>query len=209
MDNKQSDKIPGIVLIFPKNFPDEAIHQEANIFLSNNIDLEILKYGNEAYNGFEWIIPTAFGAYILKPYFDSFLSQAGKDHYDILKAGLKKIIEKGKTYKMSAIAANQSIEKLSKTYTQSLSISMEFQTIDNRRIKLLFDNELDLNDWSNAVEQFVELISENYKEYPNDRLTIEIKKLNTKPHRIIYSLINTETKKLEFRDDLKMLEKYK
>lgn len=209
MANQQYDKIPGIVLIFPKNFPEEAIHQETNIFKSNGIEPKISRNDVEAYGGFEWIVPTAFGAYILKPYFDSFLSQAGKDHYDILKVGLKKMVEKGKTFKTSVIAADQSIEKLSKTYSQSLTISMEFQTIDNKHIKLLFDNELDLNDWYNAVEQLVELITENYNEYPNDQLTSETEKLNIKPNRIIYSVINTETKKLEFRDDIKMLEKYR
>jgi len=204
----QNTKIPDIVFIFPETFSDEKINEEISSVKFYELDLRILKRGNEAYNGFEWIIPTAFAAYILKPYFDSFLLEAGKDHYKILKASLKKLIEKGKIFKSAAISATQSPDKLSQKYSQSLTVSLEFQTINNRHVKLLFDDNLDINDWNNAVEQILELLAENYESFPNDRLTIEINTLNTKHHRIIYSIINPETKKLEFKDDIGMIEKY-
>jgi hypothetical protein len=35
----------------------------------------------------EWAIPTMIIAYIAKPYFESFLKEAGKDHYQLLKKG--------------------------------------------------------------------------------------------------------------------------
>lgn len=145
----------------------------------------------------------------MKPYFDAFLSEAGKDHYNLLKKSLKKLVEKGKVYKTISVASSTSPDKLSKKYNQSLTVSIEFQTIDNGHLKLLFDNELSIEDWNNAIEQFSNLISENYEKFPNDYLTKEILKLNTKQHRIIYVVINPETKTLELKDDLKMLESYK
>ena len=95
----ENTKIPDVVFVFPETFSDEKINEEISSVRFSKLDLRILKRGNEAYNGFEWIIPTAFAAYILKPYFDSFLSEAEKDHYKILKASLKKLIEKGKIFK--------------------------------------------------------------------------------------------------------------
>lgn len=204
----QANKVPDIVFIYPEDFPDESIENELSSIQQDSLDLRIVKKGNGAYNGFEWIIPTAFGAYILKPYFDAFLSEAGKDHYDILKKSLKKLIEKGKQFETKVIASDQSPDKLSKSYTQSLTVSIEFQTIDNRHIKLLFDNNLSIEDWNDGIEKFIQLISENYATYPNDKLTQKIAELNTKAGRIIYVLINSESKELEFFDDRKLLEKY-
>ena len=172
------------------------------------MDVRVVKRGNGAYNGFEWIIPTAFGAYILKPYFDAFLSEAGKDHYDILKKSLKTLIKKGKQFETKVVASDQSPDKLSNSYTQSLTVSIEFQTIDNRHIKLLFDNNLSLQDWNKGLENFIQLISENYESYPNDKLTERIKELNTKENRIIYVLINPVTRELELFDDMKLLARF-
>ena len=109
----------------------------------------------------------------------------------------------------SFIAASQSTDKLSKTYSQSIIVSFEFQTIDNRHIKLLFDNNLNFEDWQIAIDQMLVLMDNNFSSYPTDILTLEIAKLNTQQNRIIYVLINTDTKQLEFMDDTKMLQKFK
>ena len=203
------NKIPALVFIYPDSFSQEIIDEELSEIRSKNLDLRILKRDNGAFAAFEWVIPTAFAVYILKPYFDSFLSEAGKDHYNLLKNCLNKFIKKGKQTQATLIASSHSPDKLSKTYSQSLIISIEFQTINNRHIKLLFDDKLEFTDWQVALNQMLDLLDKNFASYPNDTLTQEIEKLNTKQHWIIYVLINPETKQLEFKDDSKMLSKYK
>jgi len=206
---KSENKIPDLVFIYPENYSDEQIADDTYDIEASKLDLRILKRGNAAINGFEWIIPTAIGAYIFKPYFDSFLSEAGKDHYNLLKKTLAKLIKRGKIHKAKVISASQSADKLSLTYSQSFIISIEVQTFNGRKIKLLFDDNLDLSDWQNAVEQFLEMLLENYEAFPNDKLTSEIEKLKTKEYRIIYCIINPKTKALEFNDDKTMLAKNK
>ena len=39
--------------------------------------------------GIEWLAFPAIAVFLLKPYFDSFLKEAGKDHYHGLKKALK------------------------------------------------------------------------------------------------------------------------
>jgi len=78
-------KIPDIILTYPTGFPEELIIQEIKEIHADKLDLKILKKDNTNFMAFEWIIPTMFIVYILKPYFNSFLSEAGKDHYNILK----------------------------------------------------------------------------------------------------------------------------
>ena len=43
--------------------------------------------------GIEWLLPTAIMVIIAKPYFDSFLREAGKDHYHILKKNLSNLVK--------------------------------------------------------------------------------------------------------------------
>ncbi|MDX1936914.1 MAG: hypothetical protein SFU21_07345 [Flavihumibacter sp.] len=207
--NETNTKIPALIFIYPEAFSDEKIKEDLEDIQANNFDLQILKRDSGAFASFEWIIPTAFGAYILKPYFDSFLSEAGKDHYTFLKKGLTKLIDKGKKYKLSLITSDQTPDKLSKTYSQSLVVSIDFQTIDGRHLRMLFDNNLAFSDWQNGLDQVLTLFEANYTSFPDDILTHELERLKIKQHRMVYVIINADTKELEFRDDSKMFEKYK
>lgn len=200
---------PDIILIYPDDCPDTLIEDEIKEFNSSELNLKIEKVGKRAWMAFEWVVPTVFGVYILKPYFDSFLKEAGKDHYLLLKSGLKKIVEKGKIIEAGFITSKESIDKLSENYNQSVVVSIELQTKNNRHIKLLFDNELDKTDWEDAIDQLLELVIENYESYPNDKLS---EKINTQVeirNNIIYGVINPKTKEVEFFDDRKLCEKYK
>lgn len=202
-------KVPDILLTYPTEFPDELIVQEILEIQADKLDLKISKEDHTHFMAFEWIIPTAFCVYILKPYFDSFLSEAGKDHYNILKNGLKKFVEKAKFIKARMIAADQSTAKLSKGYNQSIVISFTIQTKNNRQIRLLFDNDLEKSDWDNAIDELLDFVIENYESSPNDKLTNAISEKSKKEYELIYVIINKITKQIEFFDDRDLIKKYK
>ena len=203
------NKVPDILLVYPSEFLDELIEKEVLYFNSETIDIKVMKSDNQAFMAFEWIIPTGFIVYILKPYLDAFLSEAGKDHYHFLKKGLKKIIVKGKFIKAKLLTAKSSTEKLSKTYSQSIVISIIFQTKDFRLIKLLFDNELELSEWENAIDKMIELLTENYESSTNDKLSKMINSLNADKKDEIFAVINQDNKQLELLDDDGMRKRYK
>ena len=58
---------------------EEFIEDKIRGFNSSHLNLKVQKVEKDAWIAFEWVVPTAFGVYILKPYFDSFLKEAGKD----------------------------------------------------------------------------------------------------------------------------------
>ena len=203
------EKIPHIVLIYPSNFPDELISEETIELNSSGLNVEVQKVENEPYNALEWILPTAFGVYILKPFSDAFLSEAGKDFYILLKKALKKVAEKGKQFNYKLITARESTQKLSGNYNQSVAVSINIQTKNNRRVKLLFDNDLEKEDWDNAIDQLLEYVIENYENCPNDSLTKKINSINETEHKTIYGKINPETKIVEFFDDNMMFSEFK
>lgn len=201
------NKVPDIILVYPTEFLDELIEKEVKLLNPEQLDVKVLKNDNGTFMAFEWIVPTGFIVYILKPYFNAFLSEAGKDHYLIVKKGLKKLIEKAKYIKAKFLTAQYSTKKLSKKYTQSIVISIIFQTKDNRPIKLLFDNELEISDWENAIDELIELIIENYKSSPNDKLSEMINGLGKGDE--IYAVINQDSKQLELIDNNEMMNRYK
>ncbi len=119
------------------------------------------------------------------------------------------MLVRGKETDVKLITANESSQKLSKSYTQSLAVSILFQTKTGRNIKLLFDNNLKLDDWENELEEFLILIRDHYQDYPNDKISEKIKDLSPKEYYTIYVILSPETKELEFHDDITLISKIK
>lgn len=190
-----------LVFTYPERFPQDIIDSDMSEIEAKDLKIHIEKHKNETYAAMEWIVPTFFATYFLKPYFEVFLQEAGKDHYQLLKNACKKMLEKGKATQVQLISATKSTEKLSKSYSQSHSVSIVAQMKTNRQIKLLFDNNLELSDWENALEEFSNYILEHYQNYPNDQLSDQTKDLSPKVYYTIYVKINPKSKKLEFHDD--------
>lgn len=201
--------IPDLVFVYPDNFPNEIIQKEKDAVATNNLNLKIQKVEKDIFMAFEWVVPTVFGIYILKPYFDSFLKEAGKDHYLLLKNGMKRMIEKGKLIKGHFVTASQSSDKLSNSYSQSIVVSIELQTKANKHLKLLFDNSLDMADWEDAIDQLLDMVVENYESYPNDTLSKRLAEAIDDSRGTIYGVINPDTKKVDFFDDMMLYKKYK
>jgi hypothetical protein len=190
-----------LLIVYPEHFPTELIEKDISDLDFEKLNIQIEKQKNEAYSAMEWVLPTFYATYILKPYFDTFLGEAGKDNYQTLKTFCKKMLAKGKEIEVHLVPATLSTKKLSKTYSQSLAVSILIETKTKRQIKMLFDNNLSLYEWEDAMEKFTNLITEHYENYPDDKLSYAIKGLSPKPYYTIYVKINPTTKDLEFHDD--------
>ena len=73
----------------------------------------------------------------------------------------------------------------------------------------MFDNNLDEDDWAFAIDQLLDFVIDHYKTYPTDYLTEEISKKCNKENGTVYALIDEKSKKIEFFDELDMMNKYK
>ncbi len=74
------------------------------------------------------------------------------------------------------------------------------QIRDNRRIKLLFDNNLTKEDWYTAIDQFLDLILENYEVFPQDNLTKYLSRFDESA-KMFYAIINKSSMQIEFYDE--------
>ena len=120
----------------PDKFPDSFADKETQEIKTNGLNLKIEKRPILPYASLEWAIPGLIVVYIAKPYFESFLKEAGKDHYHILVKWLKKIAINSRLINVKTLTASQSSEKTNKSNSQSKAISIYIMTSDNRRIKL-------------------------------------------------------------------------
>lgn len=112
--------------------------------------------------GIEWLMPTAVLAYIAKPYFESFLKEMGKDHYDLLKKGFKKLYERfaGPRAPDVKIVATQG--KSSKDQPYSLFFSVVAEAPDGVRLKLLIPRPIEQTEYEIAISRFLDLVQSIY-----------------------------------------------
>jgi len=86
----------------------------------------------------EWTIPTQIMIYMAAAFSTSFLTEAGKDTYKEIRNALKKFITTNHAIKTKIITSSGSPDKLSKSYDQSLSISMRVKLHQRIALTVLF-----------------------------------------------------------------------
>jgi hypothetical protein len=119
------------------------------------------------FGGVEWLLPTVVLAYLAKPYFESFLKEMGKDHYDLLKKGFYKLYEScaGPSAQDVQIAATQG--KSSKDQPYSLFFSVVAEAPDGIRLKLLIPRPIEPTEYEIAISKFLILVQSTYNETMN------------------------------------------
>lgn len=188
-----------LIITVPNELPDIDIDSLINDIKSTGVNVGVEKFEfSQPFNALEWAIPTLVVTYLIKPYFDGFLKEMGKDNYLILKDWLKKIANKLRTIKVVTITADGSEGKENKNNTQSKSFSLILQTKNGKNIKLLFDNDLTKEDWDNAIDMLLDYAIEHYENIPNDKLTVELNKIEEKNRNSIFAIIDKQTKELVF-----------
>ncbi len=196
-----------IGIVCTDEFPDIIINKFIEDIKSEKLRIEIRKfhYGIVA-SAFDWALPTMISVYILKPYFESFLQELGKEHYQLLKTWLTNVSIDSRKIKAVTLRATKASQKETFSDTQSKAFSISLITKDDRSIKVLFD--LELNDilWNNAVDQILDLLLDNYENFPNDMLTKKLSELTNNKDSGIFVIIDNESGGLTFYDMNKLIQ---
>ncbi len=186
--------IPHIAIEYPDYFPEDFGDLLSGGIEHELLDLRVVRKEPTAWLASEWIIPGIIAVYILKPYFESFLKEAGKDHYLLLKNKLNDILSKTKTMEVKIVASAGTTDKVDNSNTQSKAISVYIQTEKGIMIKLLYDNNLDLETWQSSTNEFLKLIENHYENQNDNPLTKYLNKLDEERNRIIYAVIDPVSK---------------
>jgi hypothetical protein len=110
---------------------------------------------------FEWLIPTAVVLFIGKAYFDGFLKEMGKDHYALLKTGLKSLYSRllgPNSPKVAIVSAG----KISTNQPYSLIFSIFAEADEGARFKLLLPHSASETEYEATVEAFLTFLEGYY-----------------------------------------------
>jgi len=201
--------IPHIAIEFPGYFPENFEKFILNGIENELLDIRIDRKEPTVWAASEWIIPGIVAVYILKPYFEAFLQEAGKDHYLLLKNKLNSILSKTKNMNVRTITPKTTTNKIDNSNTQSKAISIFIQTKNGIMIKLLYDNTLDLETWQNSTVEFLQQIESHYENSKSNPLTEYLNKLDKNRNRTIYAIIDPKSKNWILINNLGQYEKEK
>jgi len=135
-----------------------------NTVSSDKLSLEVIevpKSGPMA--GVEWLLPTATIIIIAKPYFQSFMSEMGKDHYILLKKGLNNLRGKffGKDVSQRVLVTSSNAQnKVKNKYSFDFSIIIEAK--NEKNFKLLIPKEVTQEEYENTINVFLDYVEQYY-----------------------------------------------
>ncbi len=183
-----------IGIAYQDDMPEQLVLDLAKELREANAEVETEKRPNEPFMGLEWAIPAAIVVYLAKPYIDSFLKEAGKDHYLIVKEKLSKFAKKVLKIRRQTIVSSQSPNKVRKDNPVSSSFAIWSQTIDGRPLKFLFFGDKDDDYYEYCTNEIFNALMNHAEEFPNDYISNQADRLSRRS-REIYLLFDESAKK--------------
>jgi hypothetical protein len=145
----------------------------ANVVAAPNLSLRIDSRDHDGpYAGLEWLVPTAVAVYLGKSYFDAFLKEMGKDHYQLLKKGLKTFRTKFVGPNAPQVTIISSSGKVNTSQQYSLVFSVLAEAESGRRFKLLVERDISENEFDEVVDAFLSFL-ESYHSGTLDTADVE------------------------------------
>lgn len=186
-----------IAVIHLDSIPAELFAGFTESISSEKLNLQVQSRENGgAFAALEWLLPTAVIVYIGKSYFDGFLKEMGKDHYGLLKAGLKKL--QAKLFGPSApqITLFGSSEKISKERPYSLIFSVLAEAESGITFKLLVHTDVSEEEYEETIAAFLEFLA-SFHAHTLDAPIIESLKTSRVVGRTLLLAFNREAKAIE------------
>lgn len=108
--------------------------------------------------GVEWLLPTAVFVYLGKSYFDGFLKEMGKDHYVLLKTGLKSLYSALLGPAAPKVQVISTAGKVSKNRRYSLLYSIIAEASIGWKFKLLLPQLCTEAEYEESLAAFLQFL---------------------------------------------------
>lgn len=193
---------PQLVVFHTTSIPKEVFAEFEKLVAAENLDLRIeSREENGPFAGIEWLIPTAVIVYISKSYFDGFLKEMGKDHYALLKAGLKTLRTKLLGSEAPKVTIISTKGKSSSDQRYSLHYSILAEGNGGLRFKLLLQREVTADEYEEIIASFLAFL-QAYHSGNLDPGSMERMKQVRVIGRTLLLAFNRESKSIEPIDPL-------
>lgn len=150
---------PHLAIVYVDWMEEDLFHDLVENVVDERLELLVESRESEVYASVEWLLPTAAVIYISKSYFDGFLKEMGKDHYALLKKGVKALWAKMLGPKAPELDVVSSPGKVSREQPYSLVYSIMAETGQGSRFKLLFPRGLSESEYEHTVDAFLDFLA--------------------------------------------------
>jgi hypothetical protein len=197
---------PHLELSFASGFEENTFKEIAEDLRIGSAEVALKRRPPEGpYAFLEWLIPTAAILWIIKPYLQEFSKETGKLHANGLHAGLSKLWSKvfGPKPEITYTIVGPRGDVGSKVFSRAVSVKMARN--DGGEVILLFPSLTSPEDFSLAVDCFIDLMGKHYALEGHDPLTqtMELVSYLDSPNFQALVYMNPETRALELIDYVK------
>lgn len=148
------DRRPHIAIVHQDPIPVEVFDHFRRAVEADGLDLHMESVPQPGpFAGNEWLMPTAVMLYITQGYFNGFLGELGKDHYQALKAGIKDLSARFQKVKVTLIGTKG---KVSPVQPYSLVFSLCLAVDDGPLFKFLIPVDVPESEVDAAIDAFLD-----------------------------------------------------
>lgn len=153
-----SSRAPDLAVLHVTSLQESLFDGLRAAAAGENMHFVIQSREPEPYAGLEWLLPTAAFIYIGKSYFDGMLKEMGKEHYVLLKAGLKTLWAKllGPAAPKMTVVSTEG--KTSTNQPYSLVYSIIADAAEGHKFKLLFPQDITEEEYEKTVTAFLDFL---------------------------------------------------
>ena len=123
--------------------------------------------------GIEWLAFPVIAVFLLKPYFEGFMNEAGRDHYVVLKKALKALWEKlfsnNRDFRVAIVTVSGE-KKLE--YSMLFAI---YTIVDNGHLmKLLIREDCSEDEYTASIDAFLSFVESYHSRKPDEKQAIDL-----------------------------------
>ena len=149
---------PHIALIHDERVPADFMDQFCTDVNAVSLDVQrIARPAQGPQASIEWLAFPVIAFFLLKPYFDGFMAEAGRDHYAIVRKALKALWSKlfAKNRELRVAVITPSGERKSK---YSIMFAIYTFTDTGRLTKLLFREDCREDEYAESIDVFLDFL---------------------------------------------------
>jgi hypothetical protein len=151
-----SDSGTHLAIVQIDTVPEEYLRDFTTIVRTGGLSLLVQSRPSLPYAGIAWFMPTALFVYIAKSYFESFLKEMGKDHYEVLKNGLRGLHKRVAGPDAPEVTFVSSADKVPREQPYFLFFSVVVEGPEGNRFKLLIPRPITEAEFGTAILAFLE-----------------------------------------------------
>ena len=193
---------PDIGILYTEYLPNDVFDSFGASIKSKNLNVLVQsKPENGVFCCPEWYIPAAVVAYIGKSYFDGFLKEMGKDHYQTLKEKLSNLTNEIMSKPRIEPVLFGSEGKISGKNPFSAILAIHSETVDGHTFKLLVPKATGSLDYSQHIHRFLEFLSDYHLGLQDLKSIGYNVQLTRPPGGYVFVQFNSNTNRIEWLDE--------